>query len=611
MLETGRVLGHRYEIIQEIGSGGMANVYKAKDIKLGRLVAIKVLKQEMALDDTILGKFRKEALAAGSLNHPNIVAVYDLGHELGRDYIVMEYIDGITLKEYIQRRVQMSCEEVLKISIKIADALKAAHMNGIVHRDIKPQNIMVTPQGDVKVTDFGIAKAATSNTVTARGETLGSVHYLSPEQARGAEVDARSDLYSLGITIYEMATGCLPFNADTPVAVAMMQLHDPFPNPMERAPMLWDGLCDIIVKLTQKKPELRYQSADNLIVDMRRLYKNHAYRIQSAVRTDVVHEAPDAIILAEQEKERLRLERKRLQTEREERLKEKQRKRNWIITLIGMGFLLIVLLIVLLVALLNKAPEVVPEIESIPVVESSLVEEKEESSEESVETVRPKVNDYEGMDYEKAQAAIRDLNYYLNLVTVNNEDVEIGHVVSQSPKAGDILGEDRTITLYVSIGPTQSMVEIPSFTEEEMTEKEAEDLLTELGLKVGRIFTVHSSTVEAGIVVSQGLPEGTQVISGTSVDLTVSLGDAEPKEMGTKEGQITIQNPFDETTTSGNLKVDVIDANGGKVTVYQSNVSTSTFNSLGGTMKINYPAGTILVEVYLEGELLQSNQITE
>ncbi len=610
MLETGRVLGHRYEIIQEIGSGGMANVYKAKDIKLGRLVAIKVLKQEMALDDTILGKFRKEALAAGSLNHPNIVAVYDLGHELGRDYIVMEYIDGITLKEYIQRRVQMGCDEVLKISIKIADALRAAHMNGIVHRDIKPQNIMVTPQGDVKVTDFGIAKAATSNTVTARGETLGSVHYLSPEQARGAEVDARSDLYSLGITIYEMATGCLPFNADTPVAVAMMQLHDPFPNPMEKAPMLWDGLCDIIVKLTQKKPELRYQSADNLIVDMRRLYKNHAYRIQSAVRTDVAHEAPDAIILAEQEKERLRLERKRLQTEREERLKEKQRKRNWIVTLIAMGFLLIVLLIVLLVALLNKAPEVIPETESSTPVESAIVIDREESSEVSKETVRPKVNDYEGMDYEKAQAAIRDLDYYLNLVTVNNEDVEIGHVVSQAPKPGDTLGEDRTITLYVSIGPTQSMVEIPDFTDN-MTEKEAEELITELGLKIGKISTVHSATVEAGMVVSQGTPVGTQVMTGTLIELTVSLGNAEPKEMGTKEGQISIPNPFDEKTTSGNIKVDVIDANGGKVTVYQSNVTTNTFNSLGGTMKINYPAGTILVEVYLDGELLQSNQITE
>ena len=356
MLEPGRVLGRRYEIIQEIGSGGMANVYKARDNKLNRLVAIKVLKQEMALDDTIHEKFRKEALAAGSLNHPNIVSVYDMGHELGSDYIVMELIEGITLKEYIKRRDTMSCEEVLKISIKIADALKAAHQNGIIHRDIKPQNIMVTPQGDVKVTDFGIAKAATSGTATATGETLGSVHYLSPEQARGAEVDARSDLYSLGITMYEMATKELPFVADTPVAVAMMQLHDPFPNPMTKAPHLWDGLCDIIIKLTQKKPELRYQSADALIIDMKRLYRNHNYRISAGVPVMMIDKTdPNAAKLAAIEKQRHEARKEQLMREREERAKEKKRKRNWIVTVICLSVLLVILLAILVTALLHGA----------------------------------------------------------------------------------------------------------------------------------------------------------------------------------------------------------------------------------------------------------------
>ena len=239
MLEAGRVLGRRYEIISEIGSGGMANVYKARDQKLDRLVAIKVLKQEFTMDNTILEKFRKEALAAGGLNHPNIVSVYDMGHELGSEYIVMELIDGITLKEYIRKRGHLTSEEIIKISIRVAEALKAAHENGIIHRDIKPQNIMVTPSGEVKVTDFGIAKGVSSTTVTASGETLGSVHYLSPEQARGSKVDARSDLYSLGITMYEMATSQLPFTADTPVAVAMKQLNEMLPNPMAKAPDLW------------------------------------------------------------------------------------------------------------------------------------------------------------------------------------------------------------------------------------------------------------------------------------------------------------------------------------------------------------------------------------
>ena len=249
MLEAGRVLGRRYEIISEIGSGGMANVYKARDQKLDRLVAIKVLKQEFTMDNTILEKFRKEALAAGGLNHPNIVSVYDMGHELGSEYIVMELIDGITLKEYIRKRGHLTSEEIIKISIRVAEALKAAHENGIIHRDIKPQNIMVTPSGEVKVTDFGIAKGVSSTTVTASGETLGSVHYLSPEQARGSKVDARSDLYSLGITMYEMATSQLPFTADTPVAVAMKQLNEMLPNPMAKAPDLWPGLADIIIRL--------------------------------------------------------------------------------------------------------------------------------------------------------------------------------------------------------------------------------------------------------------------------------------------------------------------------------------------------------------------------
>ena len=274
MIDPGIVLSKRYEILGEIGAGGMAHVYKAKDYKLRRMVALKVLKHEYYQDEAVLSKFKKEALAAGGLTHPNIVAVYDLGQEYNIDYIVMEYIDGLTLKEYIKRRDMMGSEEVLKIAIKIAEALKAAHANGIIHRDIKPQNIMVTQQGDVKVTDFGIAKAATSSTITQQGEALGSVHYFSPEQARGSFVDARSDLYSLGITMYEMITKQLPFTGDTPVAVAMKHLHDPLPEPQKMAPQIWPGLRDIIVKLTQKRPELRYQSAEELILDMKRVYKN-------------------------------------------------------------------------------------------------------------------------------------------------------------------------------------------------------------------------------------------------------------------------------------------------------------------------------------------------
>ena len=286
MLSPGTILGNRYEIVEEIGSGGMAIVYKAKDYKLHRMVAIKVLRREYAADEVVLAKFQKEALAAASLSHNNIVGVYDLGQEKDVYYIIMEYIDGITLKEYIRRRDTMSSEEILKISLKIADALRVAHANHIIHRDIKPQNIMVTQKGAVKVTDFGIAKAATSTTMTNHMDTMGSVHYFSPEQARGGFVDVRSDLYSLGITMYEMATKRLPFNGDTPVSVAMQQIHDPMPNPRKENAALWPGLAAIIRRLTQKRPELRYQSAEELMADLRKVYVDHDYIVPLPTQID-------------------------------------------------------------------------------------------------------------------------------------------------------------------------------------------------------------------------------------------------------------------------------------------------------------------------------------
>lgn len=610
MLEPGRVLGRRYEIIQEIGSGGMANVYKARDNKLNRLVAIKVLKQEMALDDTIHEKFRKEALAAGSLNHPNIVSVYDMGHELGSDYIVMELIEGITLKEYIKRRDTMSCEEVLKISIKIADALKAAHQNGIIHRDIKPQNIMVTPQGDVKVTDFGIAKAATSGTATATGETLGSVHYLSPEQARGAEVDARSDLYSLGITMYEMATKELPFVADTPVAVAMMQLHDPFPNPMIKAPHLWDGLCDIIIKLTQKKPELRYQSADALIIDMKRLYRNHNYRISAGVPVMMIDKTdPNAAKLAAIEKQRHEARKEQLMREREERAKEKKRKRNWIVTVICLSVLLVILLAILVTALLHGAGSRGNNSSSVP-NQSETSESSSESSstpESSTEPVVAKtVGNYVGMKYEDAQTKVRADGFYLSVEAISDENADVGTVVRQSPAEGEPMGSNLTVTLYVSTGPEAVMVKVPDITNR--SEADAQKLLEEAGLETGQISTEHSDTVPEGYVISQKTEAGTEVEKGSAVNFTISLG-AEESKTETEAGTYTIANPFTEGSQSGSLKVLAVDSKANKTTIYENNVSYSIFYSLGGSIKVNYPAGTVLIEVYLDDTLLKTEQI--
>ena len=234
MVKIGMLIADRYEVLEKIGMGGMSVVYKAKDHKLNRFVAIKVLKQEFSDNANFVSKFRVEAQAAAGLMHPNIVNVYDVGDEKGMYYIVMELVEGITLKKYIEKKSRLSVKESVSIAIQVSMGLEAAHKNHIIHRDIKPQNIIISKDGKVKVTDFGIAKAATSNTITSN--VMGSVHYTSPEQARGGYSDERSDIYSLGITMFEMLTGRVPFNGETTVAIAIKQIQTPMPSPREYVP---------------------------------------------------------------------------------------------------------------------------------------------------------------------------------------------------------------------------------------------------------------------------------------------------------------------------------------------------------------------------------------
>ena len=621
MLEAGRVLGRRYEILEEIGSGGMAIVYKARDYKLSRLVAIKVLKQEFALDETILSKFKKEALAAGSLTHPNIVAVYDLGHEIGCDYIVMEYIDGITLKEYIKRRDMLSSEEVVKIAIKIAEALKMAHTGGIIHRDIKPQNIMVTPSGDVKVTDFGIAKAATQTTVTATGETLGSVHYLSPEQARGGEVDARSDLYSLGITMYEMATKELPFTAETPVAVAMKQIHENFPDPSAKAPQLWPGLRDIILKLTQKLPEWRYQSADELIRDMKHLYRNRNYRLRNDNRAASEFGRSTDQIRQEQERERARIAR-----EREERMRKAKHRKNMIITLAVLGILILLALLFLLKLVLDRmnsavsgtqTPQTIEESVSTVTTEIDETSQAEEStvSEESAEEQTGQdgsfaLPSFVGDQFETANDAAGNMGLYTNVQTTNDDTYETGTIMAQDPAEGTMVSPGDTITLYVSLGPAQVLSTVPDLFG--YTQQQAEAKLLENGLVLGEVSSDYSNTLPEGQVIGQGTPEGSEVAKGTSVDITISKGpqtDSENSSGSTAAGTITISQPFTKADENGKLTVMAYDASGTATKIFENQVSYSTFASLDGVMKVNYPAGTVRLEVLLDDTLIMSQEI--
>ncbi len=268
MIKIGMLIGDRYEILEKIGTGGMSDVYKAKCHKLNRFVAVKVLKQEFSENTNFVSKFRSEAQAAAGLMHPNIVNVYDVGEENDIYYIVMELVEGITLKKYIEKKVSLSVKEAVSIAIQVAMGLEAAHNNNIIHRDIKPQNIMISKEGKVKVTDFGIAKAATSNTITSN--VMGSVHYTSPEQARGGYSDAKSDIYSLGITLFEMLTGRVPFNGDTTVAIAIKHIQEELPSPADYNEEIPVSVEKIVLKCCQKSPDRRYQNAAELITDLKK-----------------------------------------------------------------------------------------------------------------------------------------------------------------------------------------------------------------------------------------------------------------------------------------------------------------------------------------------------
>ena len=278
----GKLLGNRYEIIEKIGSGGMATVYKAKCLVLKRFVAVKVLRDEFTTDEEFIKRFNIEAQAVASLTHPNIVSVYDVGHEGNLYYIVMELVKGKTLKEIIVEDGALGWKWSVKIAMQIASALETAHRNNIIHRDIKPHNIIITEDGVAKVTDFGIAKAVSNSTITAFGTTIGSVHYFSPEHARGGFTDARSDLYSLGVVMYEMVTGRVPFDSDTPVSVALKHMQEEPIEPIKIKPDLPQCVNDIIMKAMRKDANERYQTATEMIKDLELALKHPEEKFVSA-----------------------------------------------------------------------------------------------------------------------------------------------------------------------------------------------------------------------------------------------------------------------------------------------------------------------------------------
>ena len=541
MLKTGMIIAERYEIVGKIGTGGMADVYKAMDHKLNRFVAVKVLKPEFREDTTFIKKFRSEAQAAAGLTHPNIVNVFDVGDDGGVYYIVMELIEGITLKEYISKKGKLSIKEATSIAIQVSMGLEAAHSHGIVHRDVKPQNIIISTDGKVKVTDFGIARAASSNTISSN--VMGSVHYSSPEQVRGGYSDEKSDIYSLGITLYEMVTGRVPFDGDTTVAIAIKHLQEEMVPPSVYTPDLPYSLEQIILKCTQKSVDRRYSRMEDVIADL----KHSLIDPQGDfVKLTTVDNDAKTVVISEEElgeikhtpKQITKPEITALEEEkyddndyddaeeeyrpRSEHRSGKKKKHHGsgrgltIAALIGGAVLLIVLVVVLgrAAGLFGTG--------SSGAADSSKAEAKQESAADGLATVP----DLVGKTEEEAKTLANDAHLGVQMAGEEASDQEKGRISRQETAAGTQVEANTTVKYWVSTGTAQ--VTIPDL--DGRTGIDAQQTLEDLGLQVN-VQKEYSDTddngyalVDPGYVYNVEPAAGTSVQAGSSVTLTVSRG---------------------------------------------------------------------------------------
>ena len=566
MLIPGSYLINRYEIIMKIGSGGMADVYKAKDHVLNRLVAIKVLKQEYSTDATFVKKFRVEAQSAAGLSHPNIVNVYDVGEDDGVYFIVMELVQGITLKNYIDMKGKLDIREALNISVQIASGLSAAHENRIIHRDIKPQNIIMSRDGKVKVTDFGIAKVADSTTVTTTA--AGTVHYISPEQARGGYSDERSDIYSLGITMYEMVTGRVPFEGETNVAVALMHIQSEITPPRQLEPSIPVSFEKIILKCTQKKPERRYASARELIADLRKVLTHpdgEYVVIPGAIpqgRTIVMNDddidslkaaslrknfgtKPEETYVEEPEEgEEEKPVQKPVQKKRPVKKKDIEEDNDdfdkdeeddddeevnpalsKVMMALGIGGFIILAVIIFFIighaaGFFGGSGSLFGHKNKDTSTESISTESvSDTSSDTSTAGERVTVPDLSKRTEDEAKAALKKLRLGVNVQTGTSDDVPEGQVYDQSPAAGTKVDVHTQVTINISSGKEKfSLDDVTG-----MQYQQAQAQLENDGLVVSLEFD-YSDSVGSDMVISTSPKAGSQVAKGDTITITASKG---------------------------------------------------------------------------------------
>ncbi len=513
----GRLLDNRYEILEVIGTGGMAVVYKALDHRLNRLVAIKILKDDFSRNQEFRRRFHAESQAVAMLSHQNIVSVYDVSRTGDTDYIVMELIEGITLKQYLEKKGSLNWRETLHFSMQIAKALDHAHSRGIVHRDIKPHNIMILKDGSIKVADFGIARIGSAQSTLTR-EALGSVHYISPEQAKGARVDCRSDLYSLGIVMYEMLTGRTPYDGETPVSVAIQHINGGARLPSELMTGIPLGLEQITMHAMNANPDVRYASAAEMLRDMEEFRKNPAITFTfnqtgmgkpaSAPRTGMTRTEAERYAAARNAAKnsgRTPEERRAERARREAELAEQKRRKTMMISVIAGSALALILLVVLIVVLAGG--------DDSPAREST--SETQEGNVVVEEFVGMKLSDIDPDDYPDLKVDVKNVREDFS------DTYEEGYVMDQSPKAGDEVRKGRTVTLTVSKGRENSTM--PNFLD-----KPSADAIKELeALKLGLTIETQdegSDTITKGYIVRTEPAAGAKLEKNQKVTLYVSLG---------------------------------------------------------------------------------------
>lgn len=624
----GKLLGDRYEIIEKIGGGGMALVYKARCRLLNRYVAVKVLRYELIEDQEFVKRFNVEAQAAASLSHPNIVSVYDVGQQGDIHYIVMEYIDGMTLKEYITQEGVIPWKEALNIAMQICSALEHAHKKRIVHRDIKPHNIMITENGMVKVTDFGIARAVSSCTVTIGDNTLGSVHYFSPEQARGGYTDEKSDIYSLGIVMYEMLTGKVPFEGESPVSVAIKHIQDTPDLPRNINKDIPEVIQSIILKAISKEQNNRYASATEMLGDIYRAFRTPD---EDFVERESFTDSPTRkvpVIKSINGSDKMKSNRSKKKLRKEDKIAIIAAIITSIVVISGISYAGYKVFNGIFAA---SGPEEVPmpnfigkdyetvkdlytdyevikvqEVYSDEYEKGKIVSQDPDANDMVKLPTRVEVEvskgvklisipDLTNIDYRNAEIQLENLQLRYIIKHENHDRVPDGFVIRHIPGPQQSVKEGELVQLFVSTGPEIKMVKVPNLVGK--TEEEAKEIIRRLGLVQGEIKRDNSDQPE-NTVIRQSLEAGNEVEEKTVIDLVVSKG-----KMVEKLGQtITLLLPQDKEQ----MEVKVISYSAGVSKLIYKKVHNKNDSPL--EIKVT-GEGDVFIQAYVDGTLVGEQTI--